>query len=300
VSDTLEQALIEQFRPHFLVDADECAQVPAEFEAFSVKPRVREHNAAIYARVSPSAALGPGVTALELQYYHLWERDCGLVASHPLDVERVVALLVPGENGWKALYWYAAAHEGTVCDTSNAISAATIGASSSGPRVWISAGKHASYLDPNLCGQRGCGGDHCREMVDLPPGPLINLGEAQAPLHGAVWTASKEWPFERKLGHVFDSALIAQLEASDGLLLARVNGRLRPTQFSISIGGEVLEALDTASRHSGIGVNQAEKKTGNALAKTWHGIVCALGNTVRALGHCARAIGLTKSGDDEQ
>jgi hypothetical protein len=117
----LEQALIEQFRPHFLVNADECAQVPAEFEALSVKPRVQEHNATIYTRVSPSVALGPGVTALELQYYHLWEKDCGVIASHPLDVERVVALLVPSENcGWKALYCYAAAHEGTVCDTSNA------------------------------------------------------------------------------------------------------------------------------------------------------------------------------------
>jgi hypothetical protein len=287
VSDTLEQALIEKFRPHFLVDADECAQVPAEFEAFSVKPRVKEHNAAIYARVSPSAALGPDVTALELQYYHLWEKDCGLVASHPLDVERVVAMLVPSENGWKALYWYAAAHEGTVCDTSNAASAATLGARSSGPLVWISAGKHASYLDPKLCGQRGCGGDHCRKMVDLPPGPLINLGEARVPLNGAVWTTSKEWPFESKLGHAFDSALLAQLEANEDFVLARVNGRLRPTQFSISVAGEALEALDTASHYGGVGVDQAEKKTSNALVKTWRAVVSAL-------GHTARAIGITK------
>ncbi len=293
ISDTLEQTLIEQFRPHFLVDAGECARVPAELEAFSVKPRVQEHNATIYARVSPSEALGPGVTALELHYYHLWEKDCGLVASHPLDVERVVALLVPSENGWKALYWYAAAHEGTVCDTSNAAPAATLGARSSGPLVWISAGKHASYLDPKLCGQRGCGGDHCREMVDLPPGSLINLGEAQVPLNGAVWTTSKEWPFESKLGHAFDGDLIAQIEASDDLVLARVNGRVRPTQFSISVAGEALEALDTASRYGGVGVNEAEKQTGNALAKTWRAFVCAL-------GHTARAVGITKSGDDER
>ncbi len=293
VSDTLEQALIEQFRPHFLVDTGECARAPSEFEAFSVKPRVQEHNAAIYARVSPSAALQSGVTALELHYYHLWEKDCGVVASHPLDVERVVALLVPSENGWKALYWYAAAHEGTVCDTSNAASAAAIGATSSGPRVWISAGKHASYLSQKLCGQRGCGGDHCREMVDLPPGRLINLGEAEAPLNGAVWTTSKDWPFESKLGHTFHSGLIAQLEASDEPVLARVNGRPRSTQFSISIGGEALEALDTAGRHGGGGVNVAEKQTGNALVKSLR----AIG---RALGHAARAVGLAKSGDDER
>ncbi len=293
MSDALEQALIEQFRPHFLVDTGECAQVPAEFEAFSVKPRVEEHNAAIYARVSPSEALIPGVTALELHYYHLWEKDCGLVASHPLDVERVVALLVPSENGWKALYWYAAAHEGTLCDTSNAAPAAFLGATSNGPRVWISAGKHASYLSQKLCGQRGCGGDHCREAVDLPLGRLINLGEAHAPLNGAVWTASKEWPFESKLGHIFDSGLIVQLEASDDRVLARVNGQLRHTQFSISIAGEALEALDTARRQGDGGVNEAEKQTGNALAKGWR----AIG---RALGHAARAVGMTKSGNDER
>jgi hypothetical protein len=130
-------------------------------------------------------------------------------------------------------------------------------------------------------------------MVDLPPGSLINLGEAQVPLNGAVWTASKDWPFESKLGHAFDSGLVAQLEASDDCVLARVNGRLRPTQFSISIAGEALEALDTASRYGGVGVNQAEKKTGNALVKSWRAIVCAL-------GHVARAVGITKSGDHER
>jgi hypothetical protein len=127
-------------------------------------------------------------------------------------------------------------------------------------------------------------------------GPLINLGEAQVPLNGAVWTTSKEWPFEEKLGPAFNSDLIAQLEASDRLMLARVNGRLRPTQFSISIAGEALEALDTTSRYGGLGVDQAEKKTGNALVKSWHAMVCALSHTAHALGHCARAV--TKTGDD--
>jgi hypothetical protein len=230
---------------------------------------------------------------MEIQYYHLWERDCGVVTPHPLDVERVVALLVPSEEGWQALYWFAAAHEGTVCDTSNAATAATLGAHSSGPLVWISAGKHASYLHPKLCGQRGCGGDTCREMEDLPPGSLINLGEAQSPLHGAVWTKSKEWPFESKLGRVFQSDLIAQIEDSDDLVLARVNGRLRPTQFSISVAGEAIDALDTASRYGGAGVNAAEKHSGNALAKSWRAIVSAL-------GHAARFIGLTDRGDEER
>ena len=291
VSDTLEQALSEQFRPHFLVDTRECAQVPAEFEAFSVEPRVRAHNAAIYTRVSPSTLLGPDEPALQIHYYHLWERDCGQLASHALDVEHVSALLVPSANGWMARYWYAAAHEDTVCDTSNAARADTIGAASSGPRVWISAGKHASYLSRELCSQRGCGGDECREMVDLPHGPLINLGEAQAPLNGAVWTASRKWPFESKLGSAFHTELLAELEARDDTVLARVNGQWRPTQFSISIGDDTIDALGTAGRHSSGGLAEAEDHTGNALGKAWR----AFG---RAMRHAARAIGITKSTDD--
>ena len=71
VSDTLEQTLIEQFRPRFLVDTRECAHAPAEFEAFSVESRVRAHNAAIYARVSPSTLLGHDEPALQIHYCHL-------------------------------------------------------------------------------------------------------------------------------------------------------------------------------------------------------------------------------------
>ena len=291
VDDALEQMLIEQFRPHFLVSSRECAQVPAEFEAFSVRPRVRAHNAAIYARVSPSTLQGPDGPALEIHYYHLWERDCGQLASHALDVEHVSALLVPSANGWTARSWYAAAHEGTVCDTSNAARAEAIGAVSSGPRVWISAGKHASYLSQELCRQRGCGGDDCRDMVDLPHGPLINLGEAQAPLNGAVWTASREWPFESKLGSAFHAELLGQLEESDDTVVARVNGQWRPTQFSISIGDDTIGALGTAGRHGDGGMAEAEEHTGNALGKTWRAFS-------RAMGHAARAVGLTESTDD--
>ena len=74
-----------------------------------------------------------------------------------------------------------------------------IDAVTGGPSVWIAKGKHASYLSRALCSQRGSGVDACREMVAMPPGPLINLGEADAPADGAEWIASEDWPLAAKL-----------------------------------------------------------------------------------------------------
>ena len=292
VSDALEEALIERFQPHFLVDVRDCAELPAEFQAFSKEPRVRDRNGAIYARVFPTERLGSDVWTLEVQYYHLWERDCGRLNAHPLDVEHVSVLVVAatphaGASEWTARYWYAAAHEDTVCDTSNAARAEAIDAVTRGPNVFISAGKHASYLSTELCGQRGCGGDRCGEMVSLPPRPIINLGEAGVPMNGALWIASPDWPLSEKLGTDFDSALVAELDTDTATVLARANGHWRPAQFTISIGGDAIGALSTAGHHGGDGLAEAEDHTGSALGKGFR----ALG---RALGHAARALGLGK------
>ena len=285
VNDELEQALVERFRPQFWVDVNECAERPAEFQPDSVEPRVLAHNGAIYARVSPSTALGPDRAALTLSYYHLWDQDCGPLSPHPLDVEHVSALVVaPSEassvDDWVALYWYAAAHEDTVCDTSNAARAEAIDAVTGGPSVWIAKGKHASYLSRALCSQRGCGVDACREMVAMPPGPLINLGEADAPANGAEWIASEDWSLAAKLSADFDLALVARLDASDETVLARVNGQWRPQHFSLSIGGDIVGALGKA----GGGLLEAEEKTGNALGRSFRAVGGALGVAASAVG----------------
>ncbi len=295
LDDTLEQALIERFLPRFLVSAGECAGLPAEFTEGSIKPQVRAKNATIYARVSPSSVLGSDVAAVELHYYHLWESDCGPMA-HALDVEHVSALIEgphPQSDAaaWTARYWYAAAHENTVCDTSNAARAAVVGAVAAGPTVWISAGKHASYLDSKLCGERGCGVDHCREMVPLTAAKLHNLGEAGAPLGGAVWIASREWPFEQKLGPDFTPELVTSLDSSEAVVLARVNGEWRPAQFAISAGSDVVGAMGTAKHHGDGGVVEAKERTGGAVG---HGMR-AVG---RAFGRAARAVGLSKGKKD--
>lgn len=285
VSDALEQALVERFQPQFWVDVNECAGRPAEFQADSSEPRVLALNGAIYARVSPSAALGPDRAALTVSYYHLWDQDCGPLSPHPLDVEHVSALVIAPSptssvDEWIALYWYAAAHEDTICDTSNAARAEAIGAATGGPNVWIASGKHASYLSRALCSERGCGVDACGDMVAMSQGPLINLGEADAPADDAKWIASEDWPLAEKLRTDFDAGLPARLDASDEAVLARVNGQWRPQHFSVSVGGDVAKALGKANGE----VAEAEETSSSALGRSFKAVGGALGAAARAVG----------------
>lgn len=105
-----------------------------------------------------------------------------------------------------------------------------------------------------------------------PPGPLINLGEADAPADGAEWIASEDWSLAAKLSADFDLALVARLDASNETVLARVNGQWRPQHFSLSIGGDIVKALGKARG----GLLQAEEKTGNALARSFLAVDGAL------------------------
>lgn len=292
VSDALEQELIERFLPRFWLDARECAERPARFYAGESTPRVQARDGTLYAQASPSAAPGIEGPALELHYYHLWDRDCGRLSPHALDAEHVAALVVRVDGGWTAKYWYAAAHESTVCDASNAARADVVLAETRGPDVWVSAGKHASFLARELCGQRGCGVDDCGEARALVPRAIVNLGERGRPLNGADWVASADWPLEDKLGPDFDRKLLDALAESEPAVLARVNGDWRPTQFALSIGGDVLGAAGTAFRHGGGGVAAARHETGGALAETFR----AAGS---ALLHVARALGIDGSGEPE-
>ena len=153
LSDDFEQALLVQFAPAFQISAGDCAEAPAEFLPGSRKPQVVARNGTIYGQVSKATA-----GFLEIHYYHLWSRDCGRL-GHALDAEHVSALIRASD--YKAVYWFAAAHQETVCDASSAAPAATLDAEDHGPTVWISRGKHASFLSLESC-SRGCGGDRAR------------------------------------------------------------------------------------------------------------------------------------------
>src|ERR1039458_4615843 len=162
MSDALEQALLIQFAPTFMVGRHDCSEIPAEFEPNMEAPTVKAENGTIYGQVFPAKSSTAALPVAEIHYYHLWRRDCG-PHGHPLDTEHVSVLVSATQSPsaaakWKADYWYAGAHENTICDVSHLARAATLQATEHGAKVWISPGKHASYLNPALC-QAGCAAD---------------------------------------------------------------------------------------------------------------------------------------------
>lgn len=189
LSDQQEQALLEQFRPAFMISATDCAVRPSSFEPGQVTPTPVAADGTIYGQVFPIH----NSNYLEIHYYTLWRRDCGR-RPHPLDVEHVSAIVTnPAGSNPQALYWYAGAHEKTACDISSGARATAIAAEQHGPVVWSSAGKHALYLRRGMC-HHGCGADSCDDDVELARnGPVINIGEMGAPANGAVWAASQQW-----------------------------------------------------------------------------------------------------------
>jgi hypothetical protein len=264
LADQWEQQVLERFVPRFLVSAGDCDGLPAEFASGVEKPKLVARNGTIYGQVSP----GRNDLEVEVHYYHLWRQDCGR-KSHALDVEHVSVLLKKVGQDWTALYWYAGAHEDTVCDLSQATKAAAVSAVDRGPTVWISSGKHGSFLKEATCGS-GCGSDRCEQMKPLAVARLVNLGERDAPLNGAVWTASKEWPLREKMGRDFDSTLRARLEdAGDdaGVILAAATTGSRPVQATIWVGEASLSAVGDAGRRTDEALTKSDAKTGSAVEK---------------------------------
>jgi hypothetical protein len=279
--DTLEQQLLEKFRPTFMINATECDFAPAEFKADHKAPVVLHKNGTIYGQAFLATAGAPGVVQVELHYYHLWSRDCGRL-NHPLDAEHI-STLVQGTDltslaeTWRATYWYAAAHQDTLCDASSAAKAAVLKAEQHGPVVWISNGKHASFFVQEDC-ERGCGGDRCRNMKELKQAALINIGEKDAPLNGASWINATTWQLPQKLQPDFTPTLIAQIdtlsEKSDVIGVSTVPGSVRGV---IRVSNTTTSGLATGKNHTGSALSTATKKTGGALGTSYRAVKGALG-----------------------
>jgi hypothetical protein len=311
LSDALEQRLLEQFAPRFMVGREDCSRLPAEFAPNLRVPTVEAEDGTIYGQAFPvvRTAAGPesgGEPEVELHYYHLWRLDCG-EHSHPLDTEHVAVLVRASQRdmeqaAWKAIYWYAAAHEQTVCDVSQIARASTLHAEDKGAQVWISPGKHASYLDERLC-RRGCGADRCEAMMPLPPGRVINLGEPGHPMNGSVFLSSSAWPLKVKMEHTdFPEEPVARLERLPATEIAWFNPGRHPAQGVIAISSttegamakgasETVSSLGVASDSAGGAISVAEGSTGGALGKSYHKTVHALGTSARYVGY---ALGISK------
>ena len=310
LSDALEQPLLDQFAPNFMVGEHDCSVSPAEFKPDVQTPEVRADNGTIYGQVFPAKDATDHAMVAEIHYYHLWRKDCGS-HGHPLDTEHVSVLVRASDTDlttatWKAVYWYAAAHENTVCDVSQIARAITLHAQDHGATVWISPGKHASYLNRTLC-QRGCGADRCENMVPLQSTALINLGEPNYPVNGSLFISSGEWPLMAKMSTTnFPDAAVVRLNQLPDTDIAWFDPGRHPAQGIIaksSITEQVIadserntttaislavnsteDSLSTANGSTGEAISITGDSTGKALQKSyWH--------TQHALGISARHIG---------
>jgi hypothetical protein len=178
----------------------------------------------------------------------------------------------------------AAAHEDTVCDVSQIARASTLKAEDRGARVWISPGKHDSYLNETLC-RRGCGADRCAAMVDLPVGQVINLGEAGRPMNGAVFADSAEWPLRAKMRQTnFPAEPIARLERLPDSEIAWFRPGRHPAQGIIAISSSTESSIAAAGDSTSDAISVATDSTGSALTKSYHKTARALGSSVRHVG----------------
>lgn len=310
LSDALEQQLLEQFAPKFMVGEHDCSVRPAQFRANVKTPEVLADNGTIYGQVFPSKDAGDQAPLAEIHYYHLWRKDCG-GHGHALDTEHVAVLVRASDTHlavatWKAEYWYAAAHENTVCDVSQIARASTLHAEEHGAPVWISPGKHASYLNGTLC-QRGCGADRCERMVPLPQAGVINLGEPGKPMNGSFFISSNAWPLLAKMSRSdFPAAPISRLQQLPDTDIAWFNPGRHPAQGVIAkssiteqaiaeSGRNTNSAISVAGTSTGDAVSKAETSTGQAVStagsSTGNALQKSYRNTRHALGTSAHHVG---------
>ncbi len=295
LSDAVEQALLVQFAPRFIVGQDDCSNLPAEFAEGVKTPTVKRDDGTIYGQVFPAKSSTAETALIEVHFYHLWRRDCG-EHGHALDTEHV-SVLVQGlkddsrPTQWKALYWYAAAHEDTVCDVSQIARAVTLDAVDHGARVWISPGKHASYLNETLC-RGGCGGDRCEAMVPLEIKRVVNLGEIGHSMNGSTFITSSAWPLQKKMMTTnFAAEPVARLNELPATDIAWFRPGRHPVQGVIAVSASTGTAISTSGGNTGAAIGLAGNSTGDALDKTGNALDKSYRKTRNALGRSAQAVG---------
>ncbi len=263
IPDEVESAVLAQFRPALLISRGECDGFPASFVPGAEHPKVAARDGTLYARVSASA-VRPGEW-VEIHYYHLWGKDCGK-NGHDLDAEQAAVLVERVQGEWIARYWWAAAHEATVCERSNAARAQWLQAEKRGATVYVSRGKHASFLSRDLC-SGGCGGDSCEEFRPAPAGPIVNLGEGNALAGSVQWVESNRWPLREKFGPAFTAELLDRLDRAQGSRVVGRDGAMYPIQAIALAGSETADGLGTGKEHTGKAIGTAKEKTDGALRK---------------------------------
>lgn len=288
LDDVVEQRLLETFAPRFLLSSGECDGLPARFAPDEAQPRVIARDGTIYGQASPRSG-----GRIELRFFHLWARDCGRI-SHELDAEHVSALVAREAHGeWRAIAWYAAAHEGTACDVSSLARATSVDAEIRGPRVWISRGKHASFLDRRRCAW-GCGGDLCDAGAPMRISQIVNLGESGRPLNGATWTASSRWRLSSKMSSDFTDWRLAKLADASWSGVKTLNVEMQTAQSVILGGDSTADALTLAGGETDRALTASTGKVEASLTRaaeaTGAALTVSAARTGRALQRSARNV----------
>ncbi len=308
ISDVREQALLERFVPRFQVSRTDCAVKPALFEEGVRKPTVIERDGTIYGQVTPRGSAKGADALVEIHFYDLWSGDCGRM-GHPLDAEHVSVLvraktMDSAVEDWSAVYWFAAAHEATMCDASQLAAAKALDAERQGATVWLSASKHGAFLSEAICTQ-GCGGDRCTEMAPLVVARIVNLGEPGAAMSGAIWVGSPAWPLAAKMQSDFSAAAMARLERGGGVPV-EMNGAHGSVKGTIYVANSVANELGTSEANTADALNIAGTNTGAALdnadAKTEGALTKSAKATGEGLKKSTKAVGrfLHLSGDGKE
>ena len=169
-----------------------------------------------------------------------------------------------------------------MCDASSGARAATVRAADGGPYVYVSRGKHASYLARGQC-KWGCGSDICEPGPPLGRSRVINMGEPDAPFNGATWLTSKRLTLARRLSTDFDPGLRARLDRQQPSTVQVLTVALRPWQAPILGGDTGLDALIMAGDAAAGAVASTAEATSAAGASTGRAVGAAVGKTVRGL-----------------
>ena len=104
LEDRLEQALLLQFAPTFMVAEHDCSNLPARFEMGVKEPVGTVENGTVYGQVFPLRGTAEQGLRAEIHYYHLWRKDCG-GHGHPLDTEHVAVLVLGSGRNLGAATW---------------------------------------------------------------------------------------------------------------------------------------------------------------------------------------------------
>ncbi len=154
-----------------------------------------------------------------------------------------------------------------MCDRGSAARAGLLDAEVRGPEVWISRGKHASFLSEAAC-RAGCGSDRCDRSERLAVAQVINLGEAGNRLNGSDWLVAPAWNLREKMESDFHPDLRKALDGSKRIIAA--NPATPGVQPVIAAGSTTIDSLALANTKTEGALSKAHKAAKSWLRKHLH------------------------------